>query len=199
MIELYVKLLALKLNPRTLLAYSVFEDYELHANLIEQVWPEQFLDRYEERKCKRCNVKAEFLHFGWVDDIPDYYEIVKESYLYSIYGLCDYLIGKEESYEQVLEGLKLYFKICHAYSHGGRIRCVYPLNDYFQVTGMLAMTIPHVYRMLCEDVGEPVDINGIDIMSKVNSEIESLNKQIQKKSAWNFEDYYKMRKNSPNG
>lgn len=193
MIELYVKLLALKFNPEALSEYSVFEDYELHTNLIEQVWPEEFLARFKERKCKRCNVKAEFLHFGWVDAIPDYYEIVKKSHPYSINGLCKYIVGKDENFKQNLEGLQSYYKICHAYSHGGTTRCLYPLNDYFQIVGMMSLTIPHVYRMLCEDAGEAEEIDGYDIVSKVAFDMDTLVEQIQKRTSENFEAYYRKR------
>lgn len=191
MIELYVKLLALKFNPEALSDYSAFEDYEFHANLIEQVWPEEFLDKFKGRKCRGCNVKAEFLHFGWVDGISDYYEIVKKSYPYSIYGLCEYIIGKDENFKAILESLQSYYKICHVYSHGGRIRCLYPLNDYFQISGMLSMTVPHTYRMLCEDAGETEEINGIDVMAKIIFDMDTLEEQAQKKTIEKFKTYYR--------
>lgn len=193
-IEVYLKLLVLECRPVALCEHDIFTDYDFHRNLTEAGWPEEFTRKFGNRKWKHCRVKGDYLHFGWVDSIPDYFDGVVKSYPYSVSGLAEFLLrlygsGQKTLFGNLLDG----YSICNAYAHGNLMNCNYPLNDYFQLTFILSLTVPDTYKMLCEDEKADAQINGLDIVAKTNADIQRMVEQYKMRSTENFNAYYNRR------
>ena len=90
--------------------------------------------------------------------------------------------------------LKWLYRMCHSYTHGNVANSKYPLLHYFELSMILALTVPHTYNMLCEHTKEDANINGIDILQSMNKDIEKLIEQHKKRSTDNFNSYYNYKK-----
>lgn len=190
-IELYLKLMVLKCNSSVLPEYHRFEGYDANRNICLQEWPNDFKKDFEHRKYK-AGKKHEYMHFGWVDSINDYSQLVKNKYKYSISGLAEYVSNKHSEAGDYFEELSNFHQICNTYAHGNTIRCAYPLNDYFQICQMLGIIIPHTYDMLCEDAHIDKTIAGFDVLQKTNDDFQLLCSQANSKSTDKFNEYYRM-------
>lgn len=188
-IELYLKLLILKYNPNVLKDYDRFENYDIHRNVCTLEWADDFLNEYENKKYP--GQKGEYLHFGWVDHIEDYSKLVTGKYKYSISGLSQYISKKHPAVSKYYMELSNFYQICNTYAHGNRTKCIYPLNDYFMVCEMLGSIIPHVYKMLCEDIDIDEKIEGFDVLQKAEEDLKILCEQNKKKTTAEFNEYYK--------
>jgi hypothetical protein len=193
-IEVYLKLLVLKKRPIALKEYDAFLPFEVRKNLADMAWPKEFLGKFEKRRWKGRATKGDYLHFGWVDSIPDYFGSVAKSNPYSVYGLMEFLssiCGEKQGH--LFKNLQTLYTFCNAYAHGNLLGCRYALNDYFQTVLILSSTIPTAYRMLCEDEKADTKINGIDIVAKTNLDTEEMAEQYKKRTTENFEAYYRPR------
>lgn len=191
-IELYVKLLIIELIPELLKEHDLFAKYDLKKTCCGEKYPEDFDNKYNHRKNQKEKSKIDYLHYGWVDLIDDYHEIVTRNQ-YSINGLICYLEEKY-NYEFNFEDLKFFYKMCHSYTHGNVIQSKYPLLHYFEITLMISLTIPHTYEMLCKHANCGKEIEGVDILTLLMKDIKILSEQYCKRSTENFETYYNYKK-----
>ncbi len=191
-LELYAKLLLFKKYPNLVRDSEKFANYEVRQACCEQEYPEEFNDLFKERKNKGCNKKIEFLHYGWVDSIPDYHELIKKQ-SYSINGVLSYLLESEELDEDYCNELKYFYKMCNGYVHGNIIRSRFPLLDYFFISIILHYVIYDTYQMLCEENQLDTNINGIDIIEKAEKDFDVLYEQYLNRTTENFEAHYRKK------
>ena len=173
------------------------KEYEYLSNIESQYsrcnihFPDDF---YQKHYNNRINQEQEevhsFLHYGWVDKIPDYHKIVKRK-PYSIIGIFKYIQQKENNNLSDLERL---YNMCHSYTHANIIQCKYPLNHYFETSIMLYITLSNAYTTLCEYLKCDTSINDIDIITKINTDFKQLLDQYQKRNTENFNKYYHINK-----
>lgn len=185
-IELYVEFIVLLSCPSAIEKYNYLSSVEFGKSSCGQEYPEKFLDLYKNRINKKETRKNMFLHFGWVDNIPNYHKIVKNN-PYSINGLITFL----ESVDQSYENYGIFYRRCHSYTHANVVGIKYPLLSYFEICIMLYMTIFNTYTVLCEKLKIDSKINDIDIVSKIEKDIKLLESQYMKMSTKNFENYHK--------
>ena len=101
-IELYLKLLLLKNNPSLVTEHFKFANFEVRQACCEQEYPEEFNNLFQNRVNKGKTKKIDYLHYGWVDNIPDYHSNVKKQ-PYSINGILSYLQVGEDADEYYFE------------------------------------------------------------------------------------------------
>ena len=191
-IELYIKLLLIEVYPNLLEEHNKFSDYDMLKTCCGKDYPEEFENKFKNRKNQREKSRIDFLHYGWVDILEDYHEIVTKN-PYSTNGLIWYLEEKN-IYNMEYSTLKWLYRMCHSYTHGNVANSKYPLLHYFELSMILALTVPHTYNMLCEHTNEDANINGIDIIQSMNKDIEKLIEQHKKRSTDNFNSYYNYKK-----
>ena len=194
-IELYFKLLTLKINENIFDEQKKFVELEIKYNCCGQEFDDEFLDKWNNRLNKYFKSKIDYLHFGWVDNIQDYH-LLCNGQDYSIYGMISYLenLQPTEENRQTFEALSNLYKMCHAFTHGNVGSSKYPLLHYFEVSLMLYFTIDHSYRMLCEDAGVDGTINGIDVLSLLEENAAVLAEQYGKRTTDHFDAYYSYKK-----
>lgn len=192
--ELYFKLLTLLHNPNAIERFLKFNKYELLKSCGEQDYSQEFNNIYNNRSNKNNNNKAEYLHYGWLDNINDYH--LDGMRPYTISGIVSYLKVKYNNNEQsnTLDNIEDLYKMCHGYTHGSVVRSKYPLLHYFEISLMLYYTIFHTYLILCDYLKVDIKINDIDIIEKIEKDIAQLNTQYCAKSTENLELYYKLNK-----
>ena len=89
-IELFMSFLCLSNNKKAISKYNKLSEFEAKFSRCGQPYPDEFHDLYNNRKNPDDNVLHSYLHYGWVDDIPNYHKIVKRK-PYSTKGLFKYL------------------------------------------------------------------------------------------------------------
>lgn len=186
-LELYAKLLVMRVYPELFAEDEKFSYFETIQTCCEQVFPDEFNNLFANRKNKNERNKIEYLHYGFVDKIPNYHDIVKQK-PYTLIGVLNYLKTNCPN-EQVgmFEMMERLYKMCHVYVHGSVVESRYPLLHYFEISLILSCVIPSVYEMFCEDYTEDKDINGISVLDKLNSDYAMLLEQYEKRSTENFE------------
>ena len=186
-LELYVKLLVLRNFPELFEEDRKFSYYETIQTCYEQEFPDEFNQLFANRINKKEKNKIEYLHYGFVDNISDYHDIVKKK-PYSFNGLLNYLKANSSSdILGVFNTIEMLHKMCHGYVHGGISESKYPLLHYFEITLMLYYVIPTTYMMFCTDYNEETCISGIDILEKIQSDSALLINQYDNRSTENFE------------
>ena len=93
--------------------------------------------------------KVDYLHFGWVDFINGYHDVVKK-FPYSVYGIITYLKNKKICKISELEELEHFYKSCHIYTHGNTQIVKYPILHYFEISIMLYYIIRNTFLLLCD-------------------------------------------------
>ena len=190
-IELYLKLLLFKDYPNLVEEHNKFNAFEVRQSCCEQEYPEEFNEIYRERINKNRTKKVDYLHYGWVDKIPEYHNIINNQ-PYSINGILSFLRATHVEEEwNLFDSLEVFYKMCHGYTHGNVGFARFPLLHYFEVSIILHLAISHTYTMLCEDLEVDRKINDIDILEKAEEEFTVLNEQYQKKSTKLFERHHK--------
>lgn len=196
-IELYLKLIILKLNPSLIHEHNWFVDLEIKINCSGKNYGKNFNEKWKNRTNKHCNKKIEYLHYGWLDAIQDYHKNCGNK-AYSPSGLFNYLQYKYDiannKYKEVLIYLNDLYKISHSYTHGNIGNTAYPLLNYFEISIILYIILTHSYKMFCEDLELSANIEGIDICASLDEDISILIDQYKKRSTKNFEMYYKFHK-----
>lgn len=186
-LELYVKLLVLRNFPELFEEDRKFSYYETIQTCYEQEFPDEFNQLFANRINKKEKNKIEYLHYGFVDKISDYHDIVKKK-PYSFNGLLNYLKAISSSdILGVFNIIEMLHKTCHGYVHGGISESKYPLLHYFEITLMLYYVIPTTYMLFCTDYNEETCISGIDILEKIKSDSALLINQYDNRSTENFE------------
>lgn len=189
-IELYLKLLLFKDYPELVDEHYKFNDFELHQTCVEQRYPEEFNELFQNRINTSCQKKIDYLHYGWLDKVPNYHTVVKKQ-PYSINGILNFLRATHvESETQLFDAIEFFYKMCHGYTHGNIGTARYPLLHYFEISIIMQITVLHSYTMLCEEKGGNQTINGIDVVAKSERDFIPLNEQYQKKSTELFEAHY---------
>lgn len=191
-IELYLKLLIFKNYPELLKEHFKFANFEVRQSCCEQEYPEEFNVLFQARINKTKPKKIDYLHYGWVDKIPEYHDRVKKQ-PYSIKGLLTYLKEMEREDDYDFEEVERLYKMCHGYVHGNIVETRFPLLHYFEVSVILHYTVFYTYRMLCEEMNIDGNINRIDIFKKEKDDFEVLYNQYLKRTTENFEKHYKKR------
>lgn len=188
-IELLVKLLICKANKCCLKKHNDFVWYEINRNCCGKPLPKEFNDLFNKRKNKQCKNRIEYLHFGWVDDIPNYHNLVKNK-PYSIEGLMNYCNSTIKNNGEFGFIYQLYQR-CHIYAHGnvGNIR--FSLLHYFETTLMMYYVIHITYSYFCNEINDDTKINNIDVIKYLGKHLNRLGKQYSERSTPNFEHYYK--------
>lgn len=191
--ELYVKLLMVELYPGLLDKYSEYARIEIETACCGRRYSESFNREYDNRKNKGDKVKANYLHFGWVDLLDDYHEIVPHS-PYSMNGLLNYL-EKKQQINLDYDGLRFLYKNCHAYVHGTVGITGYPLLHYFEISIMLGMIIPHSYNQMFQHIQnrDNLLLNGT-FESSLRKNITQLIEQYTSRNTERFELYYQQQK-----
>lgn len=187
-IELYIELVMVIDNPIIQKKYNYLSGIEFRKSCCGIDYPDDFLRLYEKRVNQNENKKNMFLHFGWVDDIKNYHNLVRKN-PYSVGGLIEYL--KKTNKDIDYELYERFYKQCHSYSHGNIIGVRYPLLSYFEISIMLYLTVFHSYLILCEILNIDTKIEEIDIKSKTIRDYELLLKQYNIRKTENFDNYYK--------
>ena len=171
--------------------YYKFTDYELKQSIgypLEQ----EFLDKFNNRKNKKCQNKIDYLHYGWVDVIPHYHDVIKQ-YPYTFSGIKNFVVKKfaNDKSKERFELLDYYHNMCHGYIHGSIINSRYPVLHYFEICSILVYTTVNAYYSLCQELKEDTKINGVDVIAEINKHYKILELAESKKSTENFENYYK--------
>ena len=192
--ELYLKLLMIELYPELLEKYDEYARIEIATACCGRKYPESFNKEFESQKKQYGErVKANFLHFGWVDLLDDYHTLVKQS-PYSIHGLLQYL-EKKQRIVLDFDGFRFFYKNCHAYTHGTVGTTSYPLLHYFEISIMLALVIPHAYSQMFMHLknGDNILSNN-EFRSTLEQNIAQLAEQYSKRTTEMFEKYYQQKR-----
>ena len=187
-IELFGILLTLYANPNALDKYFKLVQIEAEKTPDTDYSPE-FYEMYNSRLRQQEDRKDKFVHFGWVDDIPNYHSIVTRKDAYSLYGIIDYLKRQKQFGDLDYEVYHRFYKRCHSYSHAN-IKGSYPLIAFFDVSIMLYNTITLSYELLCNALNLPKEINGIDVLKKLSESYINLIKQYEQISMDKLINYY---------
>lgn len=167
-----------------------FSEYELKRSL-GYGFDDKFLDKFNNRLNKSYKNMIEFLHYGWVDVIPGYHQIVNK-YPYSFGGVKKFIIEKFSDVDKSqYDLLGYYHSMCNGYAHGSILNSKYPILHYFEIASILATVTANAYSAACGEIGESTLIDGIDIIEEVKKHYRILTEAEQKKSTENFEKYYK--------
>ena len=152
-IEIYIKMLVFIICPQAYEKYKELCNYDLTKGCKDE-FPEEFNQLFVSRKKKQETARLGYLHFGCVDDIPDFEKRVKGKN-YSIYALFDYLKSyySEINDESVttIANIEYLYDFCHTFTHGTTGNVGYPIAHYFNTVQMLGLTLEHTYMMLCEE------------------------------------------------
>lgn len=167
-----------------------FSEYELKQSLGYE-FDDEFIDKFNNRLNKSCRNKIEYLHYGWVDVIPGYHQIV-DKYPYSFGSVKKFIVEKFSDVDKSqYDLLDYYHSMCNGYAHGSILNSKYPILHYFEIASILATVTANAYFAACGEIGESTLIDGIDIIEEVNKHYRILKEAEQKKSTENFEKYYK--------
>ena len=189
MIEQYFKLLMLQKHPECVESFSKFGAFEIEQSCCSQEYPEEFNHLFEKRKQGSSRSKVDFLHYGWLDDIPAY--TTMQSNRYSLYGIIEYL--QDNADDKLCDGIILLsrlYKECHGYAHGSSVHVIYPLLQYFELSVMLYYVVRDVFMNLNQTVlGEMSDFDK-NLISQLDRDFEELDGQYRMKSTEMFKFYY---------
>lgn len=192
-IELYLKLLVLKINENALEMHDELVLTEIKKNCCGQDFDDDFNRKWSNRKNQYNKNKVDFLHYGWVDLIDDYHNSCGPQ-PYSANGLFKYLITYLDNDSGSLQILETLYKMCHTYTHGNVGNSRYPLLHYFEITIILYTTVLHTYKMLCEDHNIGTTIENIDVCSSIKHDAEMMFNQYSQRSTEKFDSYYRYKK-----
>lgn len=105
-IEEYINATIFKNCPAALAEYEKFSFYDLKHS-IGYDFDDEFLDKFDNRLNKVAKNRVWFLHFGWVDVIPKYHEVVKQN-PYTFNGLKDFLRSSFKKIHQDIPTFKIW-------------------------------------------------------------------------------------------
>lgn len=189
-IEMYLKLLILAPRPELCIQYNKFREFEVEYSC-HRTYPKEYNALFKKRFCGTSKAKADFLHFGWVDYIDGYHNVVKKS-PYTIYGIITFLKNENKGNNLGLDCLENFYKSCHAYTHGSIQLSRYPVLHYFEISIMLYLIIRETFLLLCKEKEVEPMIDGQDIISMLDRDFEILYDQYLKRSTDNFNRYYNI-------
>ena len=186
-LEAYFRLLILDNNLNAAQHYELFMQYEVEQSCCSQRYPKEFMDMFEKRRKQEINSKVGYLHYGWLDWVEGYHDIVKHA-PYSMNGMIAYLKNSLPNKKQdELSKLEYFYKMCHGYTHGSVQGAIYPELHYFEISIMLYFAIRNTFIMLCHKHNEEFTINEVDIIAMIDRDIVELMDQYEKRSTEKFE------------
>lgn len=191
LIETYIKYLCLIGNREAIKMREELIIEEINHNVCENNYSEKFETMYNTKK-GITNNKLYFLHYGFVDKISDYYEVVdKKDYPYSVASMLKYLKAKVQwGKNEEINMLEKYYNMCHTYVHGNCSNS-YPLNGYLELSEVLYIIIVDIFKSVCNELKENYTIKGMDIIKHVELAYNYLDEQMRNRSTKLFEEYYK--------
>lgn len=153
---------------------------------------QEFYEKFDNRLNKNSKNRLDYLHYGWVDAIPHYHDVVK-SYPYSFSGIKEYIIKESanDEFRSEFEILDYYHNMCHGYIHGSVGNSRYPLLHYFEISSILVLTTLKAYYALCKELSVDPSINETDLLVEIKKHYAFLKEAESKKSTENFDKYYK--------
>ena len=189
MIEQYLKILILKMNPESIRDYQRFCNFEIEQSCCSQEYPDEFIKLYNNRILESSKSKVDYLHYGWLDNISDY-DTTKTN-RYSIYGILDYLIDVlDEAQSKKLDHIKSLFKMCHGYTHGSICSVKYPLLQYFEISIMIYYVITSIFDDICNVSADGCATENRMLVNMLNRDFDVLLKQYKNRSTDSFNLYY---------
>ena len=125
--------------------------------------------------------------------INDY--TIKSSNRYSIYGIFEYLIEcATEKQREVLEHMKVLYKMCHGYTHGSAEYVKYPLLQYFEISAMIYYVITNVFVDIHRELKSEISPDDKELLNMLDRDFSILFEQHSNRSTDNFELYYSIHK-----
>lgn len=191
LIETYIKYLCLLGKPKALKMRDELVDEEINHNVCENDFSEKFIMMYN-KKNGATNSKLHFLHYGFVDKINDYYDVVnKNDSPYSITSILKYIkkVIQWDKKENI-EILERYYNMCHTYVHGN-CNNAYPLNGYLELSDVLYIVTIDIFKSICNELKEDYTIDGMNIIKHIEESYDSLQEQIENRKTELFDEYYK--------
>lgn len=184
-IEMYLKLLIVNSQVALYDRYETFRMFEIEYSC-RQTYPRKFNVLFKKRVFQDSKVRADYLHFGWVDFIDEYHKTVTKS-PYSVQGIITFLKAKNVDRIFELELLEDLYKSCHAYTHGSIQTAKYPLLHYFEISIMLYYVVRGTFLLICREKGVETLIDGNDVISMIDRDFEVLYEQYEMRSTERFE------------
>lgn len=185
-LEMYFRLLVLDDNLDAAEHYKLFMEFEVKQSCCSQKYPEEFMNIYKKRRKQEASSKVAYLHYGWLDWVEDYHDVVRQA-PYSMNGVITYLKYSRPDKKNELSELEYFYNMCHGYTHGSVQGAIYSELHYFEISVMLYYAIRNTYVMLCDKQDEEPEINGVDTIAMVDRDIVELLGQYEKRSTENFE------------
>ena len=173
-----------------MLEFYKFNDYEL-KHCLGYEFDEEFLEKFKTRKNMSCRNRIDYLHYGWVDTIPNYHKLVP-THPYTFGGMKRFIINKFSNADKHLYNLlDQLHSTCNGYVHGSIANSKYPLLHYFEITTILVTVTVNAYSAACDEIGDDKKVNGLDIIAEINKHFSIMKKAELMKSTDAFEGYYK--------
>ncbi len=189
-VEMYARLILLKAYPNVMERYQQLTDMELNYSQLNTPYPPEFQQLYCNKKAN--TTKANYLHFGWLDEIADYHQIVKQK-PYSVEGIFEYVCTKWPEVNDVYSLVLKEYKKCHAYTHGYVLH-KYPVVHYFELTTMLYLTIASTYEHFCDRHNYKTVVGEVDVLNKTIDDFSLMASQYSICTNKNIDAYYKNQK-----
>ena len=194
-IETDLKAYVIHLKPEVESAVKRFDKFDYERTQLAQDYPQEFIELYNNRSNRNCT-KVDYLHYGWLDSVNDYH--LDGMRPYSIGGIISYIKAKDgitdAGDDSALDCLERMYKQCHGYAHANTVGHRYPLMNYFEISTMLYITLAHAYKLTCRRLRVVKEINGIDIIDKVERDFSEMWRQYRRHSYEKLEEYYKLNK-----
>ena len=169
-----------------------FSEYELEQCLGYR-FNDEFQEKYKNRINKSERNQIDYLHYGWVDTIPGYHDVV-DRHPYSFGGIKNFIVEKFVGIDKnQYDLLDYYHTMCNGYIHGSVLKSKYPLLHYFEICSILANVTVNAYSAACKEIGMDTKIDGIDIIAEINKHYKILKEAESKKNTTNFDNYYKSK------
>ena len=185
-IEMFVKLMLFRKHPHLFSESQKFIRFDIDKTCCSQKYSKEFDALFDNRKNGKAT-KTDFLHYGFVDSIDGYHEIVQHS-PYSIKGILKFLAADaDDDTKEMLERINRLYTMCHGYAHGNVTIAKYPTLHYFEISLILGEIIPRVYSMVCEDYGLPLEMEGYNILNRFDSDFSILKGQYNNRCTELFE------------
>ncbi len=182
-IELFVKLLLFRKHPQLVLESEKYQNFDIDKTCRSQKYSEEFNSAFNARKV-HSGSRIDFIHFGFVDSIDGYHEIVKGIPPYSIKAILRYLCkDADQGTQPMIQQINRLYTVCHGYAHGNVTTTNYPILHYFDISLILGEIIPRVYALLCKDYNLSLSIGEFPILDYFNNEFSLLKKQVARLDA----------------
>ena len=203
-IEIYLKWLCLSEEPQAKNKYIKLNEFQVQKYCADGENPQGLVDEYYSNAKHQSGILS-YMHFGWVDDIPDYEQYVSEKH-YSIDGLITYLKKKwihtenNESFGIYFDTIKALYSRCHAYTHGNISSAKYSLVEFIDLSMMLTMVGRHTFFVLCEKASAKPSVIieelglEINLLSAIDEDLNKLDWIAQNKSTEMFETFHNYKK-----